>query len=198
VLVVAALMGVTGCHPPAGSSSSPSAASPVLAERSGDGPGRLQARRHTAPSAADGEVPDNVTVNDDRYPAVTRLDPRLLRALRTAARAAAGDGVELFVNSGWRSEKYQAALFEQAVWKYGSEAKAAQWVARPGTSVHESGDAVDIGPDDAATWLSEHGAGYGLCQTYGNEPWHFELRPEAVHHGCPPTYADPTHDPRMQ
>ena len=39
---------------------------------------------------------------------------------------------------------------------------------------------------------------YGLCQIYGNEPWHFELRPDAVDHGCPPTYADPTHDPRMQ
>ena len=27
---------------------------------------------------------------------------------------------------------------------------------------------------------------YGLCQIYGNEPWHFELRPEAVEQGCPP------------
>ena len=51
---------------------------------------------------------------------------------------------------------------------------------------------------DAAAWLSEHGAEYGLCQIYRNEPWHFELRPEAIDHGCPPVYADPTHDPRMQ
>ena len=43
-----------------------------------------------------------------------------------------------------------------------------------------------------------HGAEYGLCQIYGNEPWHFELRPDAIGHGCPATYADPTHDPRMQ
>ena len=50
----------------------------------------------------------------------------------------------------------------------------------------------------ADAWLSEHGAAYGLCQIYGNEPWHYELRPEAVDHGCPPMYADPTHDPRMQ
>ena len=61
-----------------------------------------------------------------------------------------------------------------------------------------SGDAVDIGPFDATAWLSEHGAAYGLCQIYGNEPWHYELRPEAIDHGCPPVYADPTHDPRMQ
>jgi hypothetical protein len=61
-----------------------------------------------------------------------------------------------------------------------------------------SGDAVDIGPSGAAAWLSAHGAEYGLCRIYGNEPWHFELRPEAIDHGCPAMYADPTHDPRMQ
>ena len=68
----------------------------------------------------------------------------------------------------------------------------------PDTSAHVSGDAVDIGRLDAAAWLSEYGAEYGLCQIYGNEPWHYELRSEASDHGCPPMYADPTHDPRMQ
>ncbi len=38
------------------------------------------------------------------------------------------------------------------------------------------GDAVDIGGVEATVWLSEHGAVYGLCQIYRNEPWHFELR----------------------
>ncbi len=71
-------------------------------------------------------------------------------------------------------------------------------MATPETSPHVSGDAVDIGPSDATAWLSEYGAAYGLCQIYGNEPWHFELRPEAIDHGCPPTYPDPTYDPRMQ
>ena len=47
-------------------------------------------------------------------------------------------------------------------------------------------------------WLSERGSGYGLCQIYGNEPWHFELRPEAIERGCPGMYVDPSHDPRMQ
>ena len=37
-----------------------------------------------------------------------------------------------------------------------------------------------------------------LCQIYSNEPWHYELRPEAIDYGCPTMYADPTHDPRMQ
>jgi LAS superfamily LD-carboxypeptidase LdcB len=139
-----------------------------------------------------------VSVFNDRYPAVTKLDPDLRRALRAAATDAAGDGVDIYVNSGWRSERYQAQLFEQAVSKYGSAVSAEQWVARPGTSVHESGDAVDIGPDEAAAWLSEHGAVYGLCQIYANERWHYERRPGAVDHGCPPMYADPTHDPRTQ
>ncbi len=71
-------------------------------------------------------------------------------------------------------------------------------MAAPNTSGHVSGDAVDIGPFDARAWLSEHGAEYGLCQIYANEPWHYELRPEAIDHGCPPMYADPTHDPRRQ
>jgi zinc D-Ala-D-Ala carboxypeptidase len=71
-------------------------------------------------------------------------------------------------------------------------------VATPNTSAHVSGDAVDIGHFDATAWLSEHGAEYGLCQIYSNEPWHYELRPEASDYGCPPMYADPTHDPRMQ
>jgi hypothetical protein len=147
---------------------------------------------------ADGAVPDGVTVFDAEIPGVANLDPDLLGALRQAATAAAGDGVELFVESGWRSVEYQDRLFREAVSEYGSEEEAARWVSSPDTSAHVSGDAVDIGPDDATAWLSEHGAEYGLCQIYGNEPWHYELRPEAIAHGCPTTYADPTYDPRMQ
>ncbi len=147
---------------------------------------------------ADGVVPDGVTVFDDQYPAVANLDPALLRALRRAATDAAEDGVELYVDSGWRSTKYQEQLLREAVSKYGSEKEAARWVATPDTSAHVSGDAIDIGPFDATAWLSEHGATYGLCQIYSNEPWHYELRPKAVDHGCPRMYADPTHDPRMQ
>jgi LAS superfamily LD-carboxypeptidase LdcB len=71
-------------------------------------------------------------------------------------------------------------------------------VATPETSAHVSGDAVDVGPADATAWLSEHGADYGLCQIYDDEPWHYELRPDAVDDGCPVRYADPTEDPRMR
>lgn len=157
-------------------------------------------RRRTTPGDADGVIPDGATVSvfDDELPAVARLDPDLLAAVRRAAADAEADGVRLRVASGWRSPAYQQRLLQEAVAEYGSQEEAARWVATPERSAHVSGDAVDVGPSAAATWLSDHGAGYGLCQIYGNEPWHYELRPDAVKRGCPPTYADPTHDPRMR
>lgn len=147
---------------------------------------------------ADGAVSDGTTVFDDAIPGVANLDSDFVGALRRAATDAADDGVGFFVDSGWRSPAYQEQLFREAVSKYGSEAEAARWVATPNESAHVSGDAVDIGPSDAAAWLSAHGAAYGLCQVYDNEPWHYELRPDASARGCPARYADPTHDPRMQ
>jgi D-alanyl-D-alanine carboxypeptidase len=147
---------------------------------------------------ADGALPDGVTVFDDQYLGVANLDPDLLQALREAATNAVDDGIEFYVNSGWRSPEYQEQLLDEAVSKYGSEKEAARWVATPHTSPHVSGDAVDIGHSDSTAWLSKRGAEYGLCQIYSNEPWHYELRPQAIDRGCPPMYADPTHDPRMQ
>jgi LAS superfamily LD-carboxypeptidase LdcB len=147
---------------------------------------------------AGGAVPGGTTVFDDEVPGVAKLDPALLGALRRAATDAGGDGVDLVVNSGWRSPAYEDQLRREAIAKYGSEAEAARWVATGTTSPHVSGDAVDIGPAHATQWLFAHGAAYGLCQIYGNEPWHYELRPEAVAQGCPRMYADPTQDPRMQ
>jgi D-alanyl-D-alanine carboxypeptidase len=146
---------------------------------------------------ADGAIPDGATVFDDQFPGVANLDSALLAALRLAAIDARGDDVEFFVTSGWRSSEYQERLLQEAVSKYGSEQEAARWVATPVTSTHVAGVGVDVG-SDASAWLSEHGAEYGLCQIYGNEPWHYELRPEAVHGSCPAMYADPTSDPRMQ
>jgi D-alanyl-D-alanine carboxypeptidase len=150
------------------------------------------------PTTADGAVPDGVTVFDHGISAVANLDPDLLGALRQAASDAAHDEVEFLVNSGWRSPEYQDQLLREAISEYGSEEEAARWVSTADTSVHVSGDAIDIGHSNATAWLSEHGAEYGLCQIYRNEPWHYELRTEAIDHGCPPMYADPTQDPRMQ
>ena len=221
LLVVAATIAALG-HPWAESSSSPDSSSSTAAapirvlrrERPGPPPGtggaapdgRLgapgetrgaAANRRLGLGAADGALPDGASVFDDAVPGVARLNSDLLGALRRAATDAANDGVRFSVDSGWRSPAYQQRLLREAISKYGSEAQATRWVATPGTSAHVKGDAVDIGPSSAAAWLSEHGAAYGLCRIYGNEPWHYELRPEAIDHGCPAMYADPTQDPRM-
>ncbi|KQV76562.1 peptidase M15 [Aeromicrobium sp. Root344] len=167
---------------------SSSSASPTL-----DTVRRLTGRH--ALGVADGRVPDGTTVFDDDVPAVAELDGDLRAALR---RAASHSGIRFEVSSGWRSKAYQAKLLRDAVSKYGSTDEAARWVATPDTSPHVTGDAIDIAGTDGMVWLSDRGAAYGLCQIYDNEPWHYELRPDAVWDGCPTRYADPTHDPRMQ
>lgn len=194
LVVVAAIAAILGGRVPA--SSSTTIAAPIHALR-----GEL---RDLGPDhrgglgEADGAVPDGTTAFDDEIPGVANLEPELLGALRRAATDAAADGVAFVVDSGWRSPAYQEGLLREAVSRYGSVAEAARWVATPETSAHVSGDAVDVGPSEATAWLSARGAAYGLCRIYGNEPWHYELRPDAAGSGCPPMYADPTHDPRMQ
>jgi hypothetical protein len=159
--------------------------------------GALVADRTASPDIDDGVVAAGVTVFAD-VPAVVNLDARLLRALRRAAADADRDGVAFIVNSGWRSASYQRHLLREAVGKYGSREAAARWVASAETSSHVAGHAVDVGPARARKWLARHGAKYGLCRTYRNEPWHFELRREALGRTCPPMYASPADDPRMQ
>jgi D-alanyl-D-alanine carboxypeptidase len=194
LLVVIAAIAALGYQLLASSSST--AASPIDVLRSEHR--GLRSEHRGALGEADGAVPDGTTVFDDEIPGVANLDRDLLGALRQAATDAAGDGVEFYVDSGWRSPEYQDQLLREAVSEYGSEEEAARWVATAETSAHVSGDAVDIEHSDATVWLSEHGTKYGLCRIYSNEPWHYELRPEAIDHGCPLIYADPTHDPRMQ
>lgn len=151
-------------------------------------------------AGGDGEIgiDERVTLDDVAHPALAHLDPALLEAVRRAAADGAGEGIEFWVTSGWRSPEYQARLLSEAVSDYGSLEEARRWVASPDTSLHVSGDAIDIGGFDATYWLGLNGAAYGLCQIYANERWHFELRPEAVTQGCPEQYLDPTHDPRMR
>jgi D-alanyl-D-alanine carboxypeptidase len=207
LVVTAAIIGPLGYQ--ALTSPSPTVAWPVeilrsdhggaVGEAAGAAPiGTLRGDHRGRLGQADGAVPYGTTVFDEEIPGVANLDPALLGALRQAATDARDYGVEFFVDSGWRSAEYQNQLLREAVAKYGSEDEAARWVATAETSAHVSGDAVDIGPSEAAAWLSDHGATYGLCQIYGNEPWHYELRIEAIVGGCPPVYANPTHDPRMQ
>lgn len=201
LVAMAALAAALGHQLLASSSTTVVSASSTVSWPSSSGasaldPPRVQHRARLG--EADGALPDGATAFDEEIPGIANLDPVLLEALRQATAAAAEAGIELQVNSGWRSPAYQDRLLREAVAEHGSEEAAARWAATPETSLHVSGDAVDVGPPEAASWLAEHGADHGLCPVYENEPWHFELRPEAVDHGCPPLYADPTDDPRMQ
>lgn len=150
-------------------------------------------QRHNAPSGAnprqgalvpagepgveDGFVDDGAPISpfDDDLPAIARLRPALHTAMQAAAIDALADDVSFVVTSGWRSERYQRALFDDAVRTQGSEEAASRLVATVTASKHVSGDAVDIGHTDADNWLTQHGTDYGLCQIYANEIWHFEL-----------------------
>ena len=102
------------------------------------------------------------------------LDTALEKAVGRAIEAARKDGVELSVTSGLRSVEEQTALWTEALDTYGTAAEAARWVLPPEHSTHVQGLAVDVGPVDGVAWLGEHGARWGLCQVYANEPWHFE------------------------
>lgn len=127
--------------------------------------------------ASDGYIPSGSSLSpaDDTHSTLANLDPALRAALRFAAADAQADGIRMVVTSGWRSARYQQSLLDDAVRTYADEAEARRWVNTPGRSTHVSGHAVDIGPTDADSWLAQHGARYGLCQTYANEMWHFEL-----------------------
>jgi zinc D-Ala-D-Ala carboxypeptidase len=196
--VVISLSALLGCRSaPDASAHSPDSAAPSNVARSTETPRGAPDDPPGALGVADGRLPDAATVFDDAYPGVARLDPDLHAALRRAATDAARAGVTVHLTSGWRSPAYQERLLEDAVSSYGSRAEAARWVASPATSPHVKGAAVDIRNTDATTWLGEHGARYGLCRVFRNEPWHFELRPAAEHGGCPRQYPDPSHDPRM-
>jgi zinc D-Ala-D-Ala carboxypeptidase len=197
VTAVAVLVGATATVRGDQPSAAPSSA--VVLDARVPAPPAPPAPPGSAPTSMPSMAPgpdDDLTVFDD-VPAVARLDPHLLDALRRAATYAADDGVAFQVNSGWRSREDQERLLREAVAEYGSADEAARWVATPDTSPHVQGEAVDVGRWEATAWLSRHGAAYGLCQVYRNEPWHYELRPAAAQSGCPAKYADPTRDPRM-
>lgn len=132
------------------------------------------------------------------------FDIRAVEPLRALLQAGREAGLDLVVTSGWRSWAYQEQLFEDKVARVMAETGleraeaeeiAADEVARPGTSEHQLGLAVDIisnaHPDldegwaetEEAVWLKEHCAEYGFILRYPPdksditgivwEPWHF-------------------------
>ncbi|MCC3324541.1 D-alanyl-D-alanine carboxypeptidase [Gordonia bronchialis] len=122
-------------------------------------------------------------------PATSGLDPVLATAYRQAAATAHAQGVALDITSGRRSVAEQRRLWRSAIATYGSPQAARRWVLPPEQSTHVTGHAVDVGPRAGARWLQTHGYRWGLCRTFVNEWWHFEV---VTIRGlpCPPMWPD--------
>ena len=78
--------------------------------------------------------------------------------------------------SAYRSPEIQAQLYADALERYGSEAEARRWVAPPGNSRHNHGQAADLSylGDAARAYAHENAARYGLHFPLSNEDWHIE------------------------
>ncbi len=95
------------------------------------------------------------------------MRPDVAAAYDRMAAAAARAGLALVVNSGFRSDAEQAALF--------AAHPDPQWVAPPGHSLHRCATELDLGPETAYGWLAANAASFGFVQRYSWEPWHFGL-----------------------
>ena len=118
-----------------------------------------------------------------------KIRPEAYSALNEMAQAALNDGIRLLVSSAYRSYSYQENLFNHYVNVDGLE-EAERESARPGTSQHQLGTAVDFGSisDDfdktqMGQWIYKNAADYGWSLSFPKgyedvtgyrwECWHF-------------------------
>ncbi len=87
--------------------------------------------------------------------------------------AAAADGVDLHVISGFRTMAEQEYLYMCYRCDCCNSGNVA---APPGYSNHQSGHALDLNTSAAGVyaWLAAHGAQYGFEETVPSEDWHWE------------------------
>lgn len=142
----------------------------------------------------------NLELLDSRFGEGKYFDARAIGHLEDMCEDAAEDGVNLWVISAHRTYDYQQMLFDAELAEYKSyhpdaskdEAinGAASVVARPGTSEHNLGLAVDFNSVEESfentpqyKWLRKHSAEYGFIMRYAAdkqditgviyEPWHY-------------------------
>lgn len=142
-------------------------------------------------------IPDDYSVELIRLSNGEQVDSRIYPDLQEMFDDARGAGYSLFVRAGYRSEEDQEDLMEDKIEAYRQEGysqreaehEAEKWVAKPGTSEHELGLAVDINAEGQTDgnrlyqWLAEHSWKYGFILRYpaekeeitgiDYEPWHF-------------------------
>lgn len=142
-------------------------------------------------------IPDDYSVELIRLSNGEQVDSRIYPDLQEMFDDARGAGYSLFVRAGYRSGEDQEDLMEDKIETYRQEGysqreaerEAEKWVAKPGTSEHELGLAVDINAEGQTDgnrlyqWLAEHSWKYGFILRYpaekeeitgiDYEPWHF-------------------------
>ncbi len=93
------------------------------------------------------------------------MRPDVAAAFDRMAAAASHAGLTLVVNSGFRSDAEQAALF--------AAHPDPTWVAPPGHSLHRCATELDLGPESAYGWLAANASRFGFVQRYSWEAWHY-------------------------
>jgi len=147
-----------------------------------------------------GFVPPDLIVPNVTFPFAEYAEKKKIRqeaasALEKLFSAAKSAGYTLLAVSGYRSYATQQVNFNSKVQKYGSEAAANQYCARPGQSEHQSGLAMDIscwsqggllteafGSTPEGIWLANNAHNFGFIirylpgkesvTGYNYEPWH--------------------------
>ena len=116
------------------------------------------------------------------------VDPDAQAAFDKMQAAAAAEGLNIYISSGFRSYDYQSGLYDRYV-KRSGKAEADRYSARPGHSEHQTGLAFDLNSidmtfadTDECAWVNEHCAEYGFIIRYPQgsesitgymyEPWH--------------------------
>ncbi len=102
-----------------------------------------------------------------------RMTPPTARAWKRMKAAAAADGVNLTLNSGFRTMGEQQSLYRSYQNGTGNLA------AYPGYSNHQNGVALDIDvvSDAAYDWMHANGGRFGFKRTVPSEAWHWEYLP---------------------
>jgi Transglycosylase SLT domain/D-alanyl-D-alanine carboxypeptidase len=123
----------------------------------------------SAPASGMGSTPAMASGGGYSGPLVYRdgegMRPDVAAAFDRMAAAASHAGLTLVVNSGFRSDAEQAALF--------AAHPDPRWVAPPGRSLHRCATELDLGPESAYGWLTANAPRFGFAQRYAWEAWHY-------------------------
>ena len=106
---------------------------------------------------------------------IERLALNTIEPYAALAAAAASDGIQVTLNSGFRSYPEQKYLHDG----FARRLRGFNTAAPPGFSKHQNGIAFDFsvpGGDGNPTyeWLKQNAPAFGFVRTVSQEPWHWE------------------------